>query len=219
MQKIRVWDLPLRVFHWSFALVVVGAIISNIFDWMEIHSYCGYSAFVLVIFRIIWGIVGPTNARFVSFIPKHAELKSFIRDQQTNRLGHNPLGALSVIGILAVMLIQSGSGLFVDNDVDFKGPLNQFVSAQVVDVMNAIHGSNHWLVYGLVALHLSAIYYYQRIKKQDLIGPMISGDKLVEEEIIQNEKSLASKDNLQIRILGMGILTLTAALFWYFVLA
>jgi cytochrome b len=218
MYRLRIWDLSLRIFHWAFAVAVLGAIASNMLDWMEIHSYCGYSALVLVVFRCIWGLVGPTHARFSHFIPSASELQAFIKNQQTQRLGHNPLGALSVIAILIVILLQAISGLFVDNEVDFKGPLNRYVSSQMVDYMNQIHASNHWLVYGLVVLHLAAIFYYQRIKKQNLISPMWGGDKLVENDPSKDEQSLASSDQLSTRLLGIGIMLMLAGIFWYFVL-
>jgi cytochrome b len=215
MQKIRIWDLPTRAFHWLFAVAVLGAIITNLFDAMDLHSYCGYAVLVLVIFRLIWGVIGPTHARFKSFIPSLATLREFIKTRQSTTLGHNPFGALSVIAILVVVLVQASTGLFTDDEIAFQGPLSKYVSEDIVKLMNQIHETNHWLVYGLVVFHLMAIFYYQRIKKENLLMPMISGDKEVEELDL---KSLESRDDMKTRVLGIAILLVLVGVFKYFVL-
>ena len=181
MKKIRIWDLPTRVFHWLFALAVFGAIITDFLGEIEWHSYCGYTALVLVIFRIIWGFVGPLHARFSSFVTSFSKLKTFLKDKKSDQLGHNPLGALSVLAMLVIVLVQATSGLFADDEISFQGPLAKFVSENTVKLMSQLHEANHLLVYGIVALHLIAIFYYQRIKKENILGPMIHGDKDVEE--------------------------------------
>ena len=219
MVKIRLWDLPTRLFHWLFAAAVLGAIATDLLDNITWHSYCGYTALVLVVFRIIWGFVGPHHARFSSFVPSLSGLKAFLKDQTVSPLGHNPLGALSVIAMLLIVLVQATSGLFTDDEISFQGPLSKFLSEDMVKFMNQIHSTNHVLVYGIVALHLIAIFYYQRIKKNNLIGPMVYGDKEIDSKNQPVDQTLASKDDVKIRLLAGALLILLIVIFRYFVLA
>jgi len=219
MNKIRLWDLPTRLFHWGFAAAVLGAIVTDLLENITWHSYCGYTALVLVVFRIIWGFVGPHHARFSSFVPSSASLKAFFKDQTVSPLGHNPLGALSVIAMLLIVLVQATSGLFTDDEISFQGPLSKFLSEDMVKIMNEIHETNHVLVYGIVALHLIAIFYYQKIKKNNLIGPMVYGDKEIDSKNQPVDQILASKDDVKIRVLAGVLLILLIVIFRYFVLA
>jgi len=219
MNKIRLWDLPTRLFHWGFAAAVLGAIATDLLENITWHSYCGYTALVLVVFRIIWGFVGPHHARFSSFVPSVSSLKTFFKDKTVSPLGHNPLGALSVIAMLLIVLVQATSGLFTDDEISFQGPLSKFLSEDMVKIMNEIHETNHVLVYGIVALHLIAIFYYQRIKKNNLIGPMVYGDKEIDPKNQPVDQTLASKDDVKIRLLAGVLLILLIVIFRYFVLA
>jgi len=219
MNKIRLWDLPTRLFHWGFAAAVLGAIATDLLENITWHSYFGYTALVLVVFRIIWGFVGPHHARFSSFVPSVSSLKTFFKDKTVSPLGHNPLGALSVIAMLLIVLVQATSGLFTDDEISFQGPLSKFLSEDMVKIMNEIHETNHVLVYGIVALHLIAIFYYQRIKKNNLIGPMVYGDKEIDPKNQPVDQTLASKDDVKIRVLAGVLLILLIVIFRYFVLA
>lgn len=219
MEKIRLWDLPTRLFHWLFAAAVFGAIATDLLDNITWHSYCGYIALVLVVFRIIWGFIGPHHARFSSFVPSLSGLKAFLKDQTVSPLGHNPLGALSVIAILLIVLVQASSGLFTDDEISFQGPLSKFLSEDMVKFMNQIHSTNHVLVYGIVALHFIAIFYYQKIKKNNLIGPMVYGDKEIDPKNQPVDQTLASNDDVKIRVLAGVLLILLIVIFRYFVLA
>ncbi len=218
MEKIRLWDLPTRLFHWFFAAAILGAIITDLLDQITWHSYCGYTALVLVVFRIIWGFIGPHHARFSSFVPSLSNLKAFFKDQRESVLGHNPLGALSVIAMLLIVLVQASSGLFTDDEISFQGPLSKFLSEDMVKFMNQIHGANHLLVYGIVALHLIAIFYYQKIKKNNLIGPMVYGDKEIDLKKQPVDQIKVSKDDVKIRVLAGVLLMLLIVLFKYVVL-
>ena len=219
MEKIRIWDLPTRLFHWGFSLAVIGAIVTDLLDEIVWHSYCGYTALVLVVFRIIWGFIGPRPARFSSFVPSASALKDFIKGKAFTSFGHNPLGALSVIAILLIVLVQASSGLFADDEISFQGPLTKYVAENVVKLMNQIHATNHFLVYAIVALHLLAIFYYQWKKKNNLIGPMIYGDKEIDQKNQPVDQTMASKDDVKIRVLALVILILLAVVFKYVVLA
>ena len=221
MKIIRLWDLPTRAFHWLFALAVLGAIITNLMDELVWHSYCGYTALVLLVYRIIWGFVGPHHARFSSFIPSLSELKAFLKDKKTTQLGHNPLGAFSVLAMLIIVLVQATSGLFIDDEISFQGPLAKFVSENIVEAMSELHEANHILVYGIVALHLIAIFYYQKVKKENILGPMVHGDKDIEEtnNNLPVEQIKESKDTFRIRLLAIVIVVVLGMLFKYLVLS
>ncbi len=177
---VRVWDLPTRLFHWALAICIVLGIVfvkigGNAIQW---HAYCGYTALALILFRLIWGFVGSWHARFANFIPSPSKLIAFLRGQVDGGLGHNPLGALSVIALLLVVLIQALTGLFADDDIFFQGPLAKYVSNSTVALLTSIHRFNQYLIFALVGLHLAAISYYYFVKRQNLVGPMVTGDKL-----------------------------------------
>lgn len=179
---VRVWDLPIRLFHWALAICIVLGIVfvkigGNAIQW---HAYCGYTALALILFRIIWGFVGSQYARFASFVPSPARLIAFLRGQVDGGLGHNPLGALSVIGLLLVVLIQALTGLFADDDIFFQGPLAKYVSNSTVALLTSIHRFNQYLIFALVGLHIAAISYYYFVKRENLVGPMVTGDKLID---------------------------------------
>lgn len=182
-QKIRVWDLPIRLFHWALALCVVLGIIfvkigGNAMQW---HAYCGYIALALVLFRIIWGFLGSWHSRFANFIPTPKRLIAYLRGGMGDSLGHNPLGALSVIALLLAVLIQASTGLFADDDIFFQGPFAKYVSNATVAFLTSMHRFNQYIIMALVALHIGAILFYQFYKKESLVAPMITGDRNGEE--------------------------------------
>lgn len=184
MKKIRVWDLPTRLFHWTLAMLVLAAIVTeqiggSAIDW---HFRVGYAALALVCFRIVWGLVGTHYARFSSFVFSPATVFAYVtgRNGMVGRrfLGHNPAGSLSVFGLLLVVLAQAASGLFANDDIASEGPLAHFISKEVSDSVTWFHGQvGGNLIYALVGLHLAAIAYYYFRKKVNLVKPMITGDK------------------------------------------
>ncbi len=188
---VRVWDLPTRLFHWALAICIVLGIVfvkigGNAMQW---HAYCGYTALALILFRVIWGFVGSWHARFANFIPSPSKLIAFLRGQIDGGLGHNPLGALSVIALLTVILIQALTGLFADDDIFFQGPFAKYVSNSTVALLTSIHRFNQYLIFALIGLHIAAISYYYFVKRENLIRPMITGDK-----------SIATKASLEVEI-------------------
>jgi cytochrome b len=184
LSPVRVWDLPTRAFHWLLAACVIGSVISakiggNAMAW---HFRIGYVVFTLILFRLIWGVVGGRWSRFASFIYAPATTLRYLRgesrpDEQLD-VGHNPLGALSVFGLLAVLAAQVASGLFADDDISNTGPLIKFVSGATSELLTHWHKRyGQWLVIGLVLLHIAAIVYYLLRKKHNLVRPMLTGDK------------------------------------------
>jgi cytochrome b len=193
--KRLVWDLPLRAFHWLLVLSLIGLWttakadadymdwLTKRFDvtWMEWHFRIGYFVIGLITFRIIWGFVGPRHARFVNFIPGPARffayLGSLFKRDSKHSIGHNPVGALMVLVILAAVGLQAFTGLFTSDDVIWAGPYNPAVSSALANKMGAIHHLNYIILLWIVSLHVLAIVFYAVYKRQRLVPPMINGYK------------------------------------------
>ncbi len=181
--KVRVWDFPLRVFHWALAILVAISIYTGLsggFKEMDYHMLSGYSILGLILFRIAWGFLGSMHSRFISFIKPSEVLpyaKTLFKEDHQPSPGHNPLGALSVIAILLVLGIQATTGLFANDDIMLEGPLTHLVSDDMSDELTGIHHLNSWLLFVLIGLHLLAIAFYELIKKERLVLPMITGKK------------------------------------------
>ena len=132
-KTIRIWDLPIRLFHWLLVFCIAGSFITiNLGDELiQWHAYFGYSILTLLIFRIIWGFVGSTHARFASFVPSKKAILAYLSGTSPRVLGHNPIGALSIFVLLFVLSIQVITGLFVNDEVSFQGPLAKYVSSSL----------------------------------------------------------------------------------------
>lgn len=180
MHEIRIWDLPLRLFHWMLALAVTGAMISgqiggNLMIW---HGRLGILIAGLLGFRLAWGLVGSTHARFASFVRGPGAIIAYLRGEWRG-LGHNPLGALSVLGMLTALGLQTAGGLFGNDDIAFQGPLYALVSKDTSDWLSGLHRKGFWLILLLVLTHLGAIVFYLRVHRDNLVRPMITGRKAV----------------------------------------
>ena len=179
-QRIRLWDLPTRLFHWLLAGLVVASFVSgkiggNAMDW---HGKFGLAILGLLAFRLVWGFAGSTYARFVSFLPTPAKVLAYLRGQWRG-VGHNPLGAFSVFGLLLVLAFQVGTGLFGNDDIAFRGPLYELIGKDLSDRLTGLHKLSVNVLIALVTLHIVAIAFYVRVKKDDLIRPMLTGWKEV----------------------------------------
>jgi len=181
VKRIALWDLPTRVFHWALVVLVVAAFITGqiggtAIDW---HARIGLCIVGLVVFRLVWGLIGSSHARFASFFPTPGSVRAYLRGQWRG-VGHNPLGALSVFAMLALIGVQLGSGLFANDDIAFDGPLARLISKELSDKLSGIHLFSINLLIALVALHLAAIVYYLAFQRATLIRPMLTGWKDVE---------------------------------------
>lgn len=179
-RTIKVWDLPTRIFHWLLAMLVVAAFVTgwlggNLIEW---HGRAGIAITGLLAFRLVWGFIGSTYARFADFVPGPAHIWAHIRGEW-NGLGHNPFGALSVLALLGILIFQAVSGLVSNDDIAFEGPLYALVSKDTSDWLSSLHRLNFWVIIALVAAHVGAILYYLHAKKDNLVKPMIVGTKEV----------------------------------------
>ena len=181
--RIKLWDLPTRLFHWLLVLFVIAAVVTgkiggNAIIW---HGRIGLAILALLAFRLAWGFVGPTPARFSSFFPTPASIAAYLRGTWRG-VGHNPLGALSVFALLAFLGVQVGTGLFANDDIAFRGPLVELVSKKSSDLLTSYHRLAINGLIALIALHVAAIAFYAHVKKDNLVRPMIDGWKSVEPE-------------------------------------
>jgi cytochrome b len=182
VKRIRIWDLPTRLFHWMLVLCVLASFVSgqlggNLIEW---HGKIGLFIVGLIVFRLVWGLIGSTYARFTQFFPTPAKLRAYLRGDWRG-VGHNPLGAFSVFGLLALVGIQVSTGLFSNDDITFFGPLYELVSKDVSNQLTGLHKLSSNLLLVLIGLHLCAIAFYTRIKKDNLIKPMVRGWKETDE--------------------------------------
>lgn len=176
----KVWDWPLRLFHWGLLVCVAGCITTIKLggDWMDWHVRFGYGAAGLLAFRLVWGFVGTRHSRFSNFAFTPRETLRYAQGRATTRYkGHNPLGALSVYAMLAALVFQASSGLFTNDDIAFEGPLAHWLPSAWVSTVTGLHKTNQWLIYGLIGLHIAAIAFYTVVKREKLIGAMVHGKK------------------------------------------
>ena len=224
MKKIiRVWDLPIRLFHWLLVVCIVGSFVTiNLGDeFIQWHAYCGYSILTLLIFRIIWGLIGSTHARFASFLPTKKAIFEYLSGSSPRVLGHNPIGAISVFALLFVLSIQVFTGLFIDDEVSFQGPLARYVSGSISSFLSEIHEGNQVVILTLIAIHVAAIIFYKKFKGEDLIKPMISGDKEIdpseEAKYLPADLGRASKDGVLQRGFALLLLSVIAVVVGYLI--
>jgi cytochrome b len=174
---VQVWDLPLRVFHWALAVLLVAQVVTATLggNAMEYHALGGYAILALLLFRLAWGFLGGTHARFGDFVRGPSAVLGYLRGRLAPRAGHNPLGGWSVVAMLLSLLLQAATGLLATDDVMMEGPLARHVPERVVEVATSIHDVNAVVVLALVGLHLAAIAYYVVVKKRNLVLPMVTG--------------------------------------------
>lgn len=184
MQRVRVWDLPTRVFHWTLALCVIGLFVTGKIggEAMTWHARLGYTVASLLLFRLAWGVVGGHWSRFASFAYSPKAILDYLRGRFAAGLvvGHSPAGSASVYALLALLFIQVATGLFSADMEEFAGPLNVFISNGVSRIVTSYHKHiGAPVLIGLVLLHVAAVAYYHLMRGQNLIGPMLHGHKIL----------------------------------------
>ncbi len=207
---VRVWDAPLRVFHWGLVASVTTAIATGLKggDWMEVHGKAGIAVAGLLAFRLVWGVVGSETARFSSFVRGPGAISAYLRGRWQG-LGHNPLGALSVLAILTLLTIQVVTGLFGNDEIAFTGPLSAWVSEDTSIWLTGKHRLVVYGVYAILILHILAIAGYKAIKKEALVPPMVTGKKAVDEAVAPPKPAPAWALPIAL-FLGAGAATLAA---------
>jgi len=210
----RIWDLPTRLFHWVLVLLVTFSIVSASVggNWLDWHMRSGYCILTLLLFRIMWGFAGSHHARFANFVRSPAAVLSYLRALRggtaPTQAGHNPLGALSVLALVAVLLLQASTGLFANDDsTGTEGPLAKLVSNAASNRFTFVHEINQYVIYTLIALHLGAIAYYFA-RGENLVLPMFTGDK-------RGTGLVASSDDAALRIRAAVLLAIAAAVAGY----
>ena len=205
LRRVRVWDLPTRLFHWCLVACLTGLVATGYIGGAMIHWHArlGYAMLALLLFRLAWGFLGGRWSRFTSFLYSPRAVIAYLRGSKDGevRPGHNPLGALSVFAMLAVLLVQVGTGLLSDDEISFTGPLSRFVTMGQSLAATSYHRQvGQWAIAALVLVHVAAIVFYLVRRKNNLIKPMIDGDKSMTGAVA------ASRDDA-------GSRTLAAALF------
>jgi cytochrome b len=206
VRRVRVWDLPTRAFHWLLAVLVVASIVSARLGGgaMIWHMRSGYAIFTLLAFRLVWGFVGGHWSRFASFLYAPTTSLRYLRGislpHEHHHVGHNPLGAWSVFALLGVLAAQVATGLVADDEISSNGPLLKYVSSATSSLATHWHRRfGQWIIIMLVVLHVGAIVFYWRRRQQNLVAPMLHGDKSLPADVP------AAVDNAPSRALALAI--------------
>jgi cytochrome b len=203
-ERALVWDLPVRITHWLLVLGVSGSWITHYAGpaWFAWHRRCGYAVLVLVAFRIVWGFVGTRYARFAAFLSSPRAIADWLRAGARRTPGHNPLGALNVVALLLLLLIQGLSGLFSNDEISSAGPLYGWISHESSNRLSSLHRANKdWLLV-LIGLHVAAVAWYALVRRQALVRAMISGRS--------DAAGLVAEDSIRDSQIGRAVLIVLA---------
>ncbi len=211
---LKVWDLPVRIFHWGLVIAFAAAYITNLLgvNYFKYHLWCGYTVIILVLFRIIWGVVGTYHAKFIHFVRNpFATIKyviSIIKKADKHYAGHNPLGALMVLVLLLTILIQAVTGLFSNDEIFNLGPLYGYVSNDLSLTLTEIHQNLFYWILGAVILHIIAVCLHVFFKHDNIIKAMVTGKK--SSKGFENETAITSS-RIGLAIIILIILAITLA--------
>lgn len=178
---MRVWDLPVRLFHWTLVILVATSWLTSEMLWMKPHMLCGYAIMTLLLFRVIWGFIGSDTARFTVFLKSPVaavrHLLHMTKKEPDTQIGHNAAGGWMVLGLLAVLAVQVGTGLGANDDAVTEGPFATMVGKDRSDWLTHIHHLNFIVIQVAVVLHVLAVLAYRVLKGHNLVLPMITGKK------------------------------------------
>lgn len=211
---VRVWDAPVRLFHWLVVVLVVAAYVTlklNRIDW---HVRIGEALLALVIARLLWGCFGSDTARFRGFVASPAaafrHLRHLFRREPDMQVGHNAAGGWMVLLLLALLLLETLSGLYVNNDVADEGPLSEVVPVWLANAISMLHGLVWDVLLAAVALHVFVIALYAVAKGHNLLRPMLTGYKLLPSSVDAPRQAPALLALLALGI-GAAVVALLAA--------
>lgn len=186
-RRVRLWDLPVRIVHWSFVLLMPALWWTWRAGRMDLHQTLGHILLALLLFRLFWGVAGSAPARFASFVSGPRAVLAYARGRRARPLlGHNPIGGWSVVALLSLIALEVAAGLFTqDTDGIESGPLARFVTYEQADSARFWHGLVFDALVVLIAVHVAAILFYRLVKRDDLVTPMLTGRKAVEGDIAE----------------------------------
>lgn len=166
---VKVWDIPVRVFHWSFAACFAGAWLTAESErWRDVHVLLGYTMLGLVAFRLLWGVVGPRHARFTSFVRGPAAVRRYLLDilrgQPEHHVGHNPAGALAIVGLLGLIVLTAASGYATYEELGGEW-------------LEELHEVAAHALLILVGVHLAGVLVGSLVHKENLVRAMFTGRK------------------------------------------
>ncbi len=215
---VRVWDLPVRLFHWALVVLLVAQVVTGTLGgsrFLVWHMRGGYAVLALVLFRVLWGFAGSEHARFGSFVRGPSAVgryaRSLVRPPHHPHAGHNPLGGWMVVLLLVLLLVQAVLGLFSNDDVATDGPWTKFITKDLSDVLSSRHRKLAWVIVALAGVHVAAVLYYLVALKQNLVMPMLTGVKRV-------PQALAPHLGRASGIRAAAILVACSALVWWLVM-
>jgi cytochrome b len=183
VEQHTVWDLPVRVFHWTLVAAIIGAFVTNRLgvSYFKYHVWCGYTVIVLVVFRVVWGFVGTRHAQFWNFVCGPAATLRYaiglLRGHELRYAGHNPLGAWMVLALLFALGLQASLGLFSNDEIFNVGPLYGYVSKDLSLQLTSLHRYLFYWILGAIAIHVLAVMAHHVFEKANLLHAMITGRK------------------------------------------
>jgi cytochrome b len=184
--KVLVWDATTRLFHWLTAALVIACYVSWRVNWMDWHAWTGEAVLALVLFRLLWAFFGSETARFSTFLasPRAATLylARMLRREPDRQIGHNPIGGWMVLLLLALLLGEALTGLYVANDVADEGPWTEIVPSVVANLITDLHAYFWDALLAATVLHVIAILLYAVVMRHDLVTPMITGCKTLPQD-------------------------------------
>lgn len=213
MTKVRVWDLATRLFHWSLVILIVAAWFTIENRLIEAHEIIGHLLLALIVFRVIWGLVGSSTSRFQEFLVHPIKAVAYLRNslklQAPHSTGHNPAGGWMVVVMLGVIGFQIVSGLYANDDLGFSGALSDLVSKSASDKLTQLHAINFDILIAIIWLHVVAVFFYVIVKKDNLLKAKITG--------LKPKHQTNQNDVLRFKPmkLALGILTLALIFTWW----
>lgn len=179
--RVAVWDVPVRIFHWTIVGLITTSWVAADQGFMRVHLWSGSALLALMLFRLAWGVFGSSTARFSGFVrsPRAAYgyLRALAGAEKPPYAGHNPAGGWMVVVLLAILSAQVATGLFANDGLKFMGPLALHVTADTSDRLTALHGWLFNILLLLIYLHVVAVFFYLFVKRENLITPMLTGKK------------------------------------------
>ncbi|MEM5294431.1 cytochrome b/b6 domain-containing protein [Burkholderia sp. JPY481] len=213
-RPVLVWDAPVRLFHWLVVALVAAAYITLKLNWIDWHVRVGETLLALVIFRLLWGCFGSETARFRSFVASPAaalrHLRRLFHREPDVQVGHNAAGGWMVLFLLALLLTETLSGLYVNNDIADEGPLSELVPAWLANAISALHGLLWYVLLAAMALHVLVIAVYAVAKGHNLLRPMLTGYKLLPSSVDAPRQAPALLALLPLGV-GVAVVMLLAA--------